>query len=115
MHQRPEGAQSGRDPESVADVNGDGNPDVLVANFCVSKSNCSGDGLAGVLLNNTGIHDPTSTSLTSGLNPSIYGGKVTLTATVKPAGKITPTGKVTFAWKFFTETFTIGSATLNSS
>jgi YVTN family beta-propeller protein len=51
------------------------------------------------------------TTLTSSLNPSIYGQKVTFTATVAPAGIITPTGKVNFTWS----RFTIGSATLNSS
>jgi YVTN family beta-propeller protein len=51
------------------------------------------------------------TTLTSSLNPSIYGQKVTFTATVAPAGIITPTGKVNFTWS----RFTIGSATLNRS
>jgi YVTN family beta-propeller protein len=51
------------------------------------------------------------TTLTSSLNPSIYGQKVTFTATVAPADIITPTGKVNFTWS----RFTIGSATLNSS
>ena len=51
------------------------------------------------------------TTLTSSLNPSIYGQKVTLTATVRSSGKITPTGKVKFTW----ERFTIGSATLDSN
>jgi YVTN family beta-propeller protein len=51
------------------------------------------------------------TMLTSSLNPSIYGQKVTFTATVAPSGKFTPTGTVKFKWS----RFTIGSATLNSS
>src|SRR5215831_5107989 len=37
--------------------------------------------------------NPTSTSLTSDINPSIYGQNVKLTATVTPAG---PTGRVSF-------------------
>ena len=43
----------GRDALSiaVADVNGDGKPDLLVANLCVSNSNCS-NGTVGVLLGN---------------------------------------------------------------
>jgi hypothetical protein len=88
---------------AVADVNGDAKPDLLVAN--------SGSSTVGVLLNNSGIHNPTSTSLTSSLNPSIYGQKVTWTATVTSSGSITPTGKVRFTWSGYT----IGSATLNSS
>jgi YVTN family beta-propeller protein len=51
------------------------------------------------------------TTLTSSLNPSVYGQKVTLTATVAPFGKITPTGKVKFTWSIYT----LGSATLDSN
>ena len=57
----------------------------------------------------------TSTSLISSLNPSTYGQKVTWTATVTSSGSVMPTGVVKFQWQYFTETFTIGSATLNSS
>jgi hypothetical protein len=71
----------------------------------------NGNNSIGVLLNNTGIHNPTSTSLTSSLNPSTYGQKVTWTATVTSSGSITPTGKVRFTWSGNT----IGSATLNRS
>jgi hypothetical protein len=88
------------------DLNGDGKPDLVVMNeFGVS----SGDGSVGVLLNNT--KSATSTTLNSSLNPSIYGQKVTWTATVTTSGSITPTGKVRFMWSIYT----IGSATLNSS
>jgi hypothetical protein len=54
---------------------------------------------------------PTTSSLASNLNPSIYGQKDTWTATVTTSGSITPTGKVQFTWGGYT----IGSATLNSS
>jgi hypothetical protein len=54
---------------------------------------------------------PTTTALTSSLNPSIYGQKVTWTATVKTSGSTTPTGKVNFKWSGYS----IGTATLNSS
>jgi YVTN family beta-propeller protein len=53
----------------------------------------------------------TSTSLISSLNPSVYGQKVTWTATVTSSGSVRPTGKVNFTWSGQT----IGSATLNSS
>jgi hypothetical protein len=54
---------------------------------------------------------PTTTSLSSSLNPSIYGQKVTWTATVTSSGPIAPTGRVTFTWSGHT----IGSAILNAS
>lgn len=57
----------------------------------------------------------TSTSLTSSLNPSIYGQKVALTARVTTSGPIPPTGTVVFIWRYFTQTYTIGSAILNSN
>ena len=88
---------------AIADVNGDSKPDLVVVN---SVSNN-----VGVLLNNSGVHNPTSTSLTSSQNPSTYGQKVTWTATVSSSGSFVPTGKVKFTWSIFT----IGSATLNSS
>jgi hypothetical protein len=89
------------DSLAVADVNADGRLDLVVAN--------AGNGSVGVLLNNS--KGTTSTSLASNLNPSIYGQKVTWTATVISSGSITPTGKVRFTWSGYT----IGSATLNSS
>ena len=51
------------------------------------------------------------TTLASSLNPSIYGQKVTWTATVTSSGSVTPTGTIKFTWSGHT----IGSATLNSS
>jgi hypothetical protein len=49
--------------------------------------------------------------LTSSLNPSIYGQKVTWTATVTTSGSITPTGKVKLTWSIYT----IGWATLSGN
>jgi Bacterial Ig-like domain (group 3)/Beta-propeller repeat len=51
------------------------------------------------------------TTLTSSLNPSIYGQKVTFTATVAPSGSITPTGRVKFTWSIYN----LSSATLNTN
>jgi hypothetical protein len=59
------------------------------------------------------IQASTSTTLISGLNPSIYGESVTWTATVTTSGSIPPTGKVNFAWGGGLYSF--GTATLNSS
>ncbi len=70
---------------AVADVNRDGWPDVLT----------TGCGTVGVLLNNTAstTPTPTTTTLASSLNPSVYGQSVTFPATVSSnAG--TPTGTV---------------------
>jgi len=53
----------------------------------------------------------TATTLVSSLNPSIFGQKVTWTATVTTFGSVPPTGNVRFIWG----SYTIGSATLSSS
>jgi hypothetical protein len=79
----------------VGDVNGDGVADVLVAATPV-----------GVLLSLS----PTTTLLTSSLNPSKYGQAVALTATVQSPVPV-PTGQV----KFKSGTLMVGSATLNSN
>jgi len=60
---------------------------------------------------NSSAKSPTSTALTSSLNPSIYGQKVTWTATVTTSGSVPPTGTVNLTSN---GTF-IGAATLNSS
>jgi hypothetical protein len=75
------------------------------ANFAASTS----PGLRQVV--NSTTKSATSTALVSSLNPSIYGQKVTWTATVTTSGSITPTGKVNFTW----DGYSIGTATLNAS
>src|SRR5208283_3811834 len=83
----------------VADVNGDGEPDLVVGNETLS----GGDGSVGVLLHTT----PTTTTLVSSLNPSVYGQAVTFTAAVSAASG-TPTGTVIF----YDGSTSLGSATL---
>jgi hypothetical protein len=89
---------------AIANLNPDGMPDLVVANAQSSA--------VDVLLNNTTLgKSGTSTSLISSLNPSIYGQKVSWTATVTSFGSVTPSGTIRFTWSGHT----IGSATLNSS
>src|SRR6266404_1353120 len=91
---------------AVADVNGDSKPDLLVANACVNSSDCS-TGSVGVLLGLSGVR--TTTSLSSSLNPSVYGQAVTLTSMVTSVGSSTPTGTV----RFQNGTTRLGTATLS--
>jgi hypothetical protein len=56
-------------------------------------------------------YSPTATSLASSLNPSIYGQKVTWTATVSTSGPVAPTGRMNFTG----DGESIGTATLNAS
>jgi hypothetical protein len=66
-------------------------------------------------LNQVVIASVTSTSLASSLNPSVYGQKVTWTATVKGAGSQSPTGTVNFQWTSLGSTHFLGTAILNGS
>jgi large repetitive protein len=75
----------------MADVNGDGRLDMVVANAPLS-----GDGTVGVLLNNTGPHTPTTTTLVSSVNPANRFQIVTYTASVTTQSGGTPTGTVAF-------------------
>jgi hypothetical protein len=63
---------------AVADVNGDGMPDLLVANCCASSQNPV-NYTVGVLLNSLA---KTTTAVTSSLNPSRVGQLVTFTDTI---------------------------------
>lgn len=67
---------------AIADVNGDGKPDLIVANECTNSS-CMWDaaaGVVGVLLNDSGF--ATTTRISSSLNPSLIGEPITFTATI---------------------------------
>lgn len=95
---------------AVSDVNGDGKPDVLIANQCFDSS-CTNGGI-GVLVNIS--TKATTTTLLSSPAPSAFGQVVTLTATVTPSA----TGTVTFtdgANTLGTATLISGTATLNAS
>jgi hypothetical protein len=83
--------------ESVAigDVNGDGRPDVVVANL----------NNVGVLLNHT--HVLTTTTITSSSNPSLVNQSLTFTATVT-SGSSVPNGSVI---TFYKGTASIGTGT----
>jgi hypothetical protein len=86
---------------AVVDLNGDGKLDLLVAN------NMSNN--VGVLLNDGPTLSPTTTTLASSPNPSIFGQVVTFTASVS-SGAGTPTGTV----EFFDGTTFLGNGTLTS-
>jgi len=76
----------------VADVNGDGKLDLLVAN--------AGSNTVGVLLGNTNVQGSiiTTTTLVSSLNPSFIGQRVSFMATVSSTIGAPPNGEtVTFA------------------
>jgi hypothetical protein len=87
------GTNNGYPGIALAELNGDSKPDIAVTNQCVSSTDCT-TGTVGILLGTSGIQ--TTTTLTSSLNPSIYGQAVTFTASVTSVGKSVPTGTVGF-------------------
>jgi uncharacterized protein (DUF2141 family) len=80
----------------VADVNGDGPPDVMVTNSCFNNNQNCPHGSVGVLLNDTGPHSPTTTSLVSNENPAAVNQQVIYTATVTNQSGGPLTGTVAF-------------------
>jgi len=79
---------------TIADVNGDGKPDLVVVNETPNPQGVY-NGVVGVLINASGLVAPTS--LVSSLNPSAVDQPVTYTATVSGHFGEVPTGSVTFA------------------
>jgi len=92
---------------AIADLNGDGRPDLVVANICADNVGVCARTSVGVLLNNTTYFQTTNTTLTSSLNPSIVGQAVTLTATVSSSAGAPPNGELI--------TFKNGSAVLGTA
>jgi Bacterial Ig-like domain (group 3)/FG-GAP-like repeat/Abnormal spindle-like microcephaly-assoc'd, ASPM-SPD-2-Hydin len=92
---------------AVADLNGDGKADLVVTNC--NSSACAVEGAVDVLINTS--TNPTSTALTSSLNPSNPGQSVKFTATVTSPNPGTATGTV----NFLDGTTNIGNAALNGS
>ena len=83
---------------SVGDFNGDGRPDLAVADQCPTSGSCT-NSVVGVLLNIAATFQlsASSTSLTSSVNPAVSGQAVLLTATVAAGfNNGAPTGSVTF-------------------
>ena len=88
---------------AIGDVNGDGKPDLVTANEYSPLFYA--DSAAGVLINNSGA--PTSTVVTSSLNPSFAGQPVTFTAITWSAAGFPADGEVI--------TFKNGSAIVGTS
>jgi hypothetical protein len=76
---------------AVADVNGDGKPDLLATNFC-ADSKCTTHGTVSVLLNKA-MHTKTATTVASSPNPSQAHQEVTITATIA-SNPVVPDGEV---------------------
>lgn len=102
------GGGYGPDSIAAADVNGDGKPDLLVTADCFGNpvDNCTGS--VSVLINTSLA--PTTTALTSSINPSSYGESVTFTAAV--ASHFTKT-HLTGTVSFFDGSIPLGAAQIN--
>jgi Big-like domain-containing protein/VCBS repeat protein len=98
---------------TIADVNVDGKPDLVSASMSRTLSGPPDEGSVSVLLNV--FTDTTTTTLSSSLNPSIYGQKVTWRARVTTSGSIPPTGRVIFRTSGDGQNYEIGAAALDGS
>jgi hypothetical protein len=94
---------------AAADLNNDGKPDVLLANGCVSTTNCA-TGPVSVLLDNPGPFTTKTVVTTSG-SPSFVGQAVTFTARVKWTFGIVPDGELV---TFYDGTTAIGTGSTAS-
>jgi len=112
---RNKGIYNGAKAVAIADLNGDGQPDLVAATSCLSPTDCS-TGTAAVLL---GTALPSTTTVTSSLNPSQVGQLVNLTATITSGRGAPPDGViVTFfdgSTKIGTAPTVNGAATLTTS
>jgi hypothetical protein len=99
---------------AIGDVNGDGRPDLVVADCCQSDLNTEGS--AVVFLNETSYS--TKTTLTSSPNPALVNQTVTFTATITSTPSV-PNGEVVTFYDGKTElgtgATTNGVATLSTS
>jgi hypothetical protein len=101
---------------AIADVNGDGRPDLLVASLCAKGCINRPNGTIGALLND--LYVTTITKLASSPNPSNVNQSVAFTATVSSKGSVPNGSTITFyngATKIGTSTTTNGVATLATS
>lgn len=76
---------------AVADLNGDGLPDVVVSKTCATGNNCKTNGVVDVLI---GTAQKTTTRLATSGSPSFVGQTVTFTATLSPQYGAIPDGAI---------------------
>jgi hypothetical protein len=104
---------------AMGDVNADGRPDVVVANYCGNSQICNGSGSASVsVLLNSLVLATTTTALTSSNNPARVNQPVMLTATVSCSRPVPDGEVVTFSigtTRIGSGTTTNGVATLTTS
>ena len=120
----PTGVTASFSPSSLTSTGGNVNSTLTISttnatppgstNFTVLAGNGGGTCQAGTATGSGTlvVVEPTTTTLTSSVNPSVFGQSTTLTATVaQTAGTTTPTGTVTFK----DGAVTLGTVALNGS